>query len=84
MIRTELPKEPTVEALTAVWASLRALIGELADEDWSMPTALPGWDVAAVIPPGVSHALRVDGHLRVAIDFLARGRSIPHTAVKQE
>ncbi|MEJ7723691.1 MAG: DUF1971 domain-containing protein [Ilumatobacteraceae bacterium] len=39
---------------------------------------------AQPIPPGVSHALRVDGHLRVAIDFLARGRSIPHTAVKQE
>lgn len=74
MIRTELPKEPTVEALTAVWASLRALIGELADEDWSMPTALPGWDVAAV----VAHIIGTEAMLsgidapRVEIDRAAR------------
>ncbi len=48
MTRTEIPKEPTVEALAAVWASLRKLFDELSDEDWSTPTVLPGWDVAAV------------------------------------
>ncbi len=74
MTRTELPKEPTVEALAAVWASLRGLFNELADEDWSMPTALPGWDVAAV----VAHIIGTEAMLsgidapRLEIDRAAR------------
>ena len=44
---TAVPKASTVEALDAVWRSLRELLGALTDDQWRTPTALPGWDVQA-------------------------------------
>lgn len=44
-----IPKDRTVDALASVWSSLRELLGGLSAEQWSTPTALPGWDVRAVV-----------------------------------
>jgi uncharacterized protein (TIGR03083 family) len=37
--------EPIIELLEDEWASITALIEPLADEQWELPTALPGWSV---------------------------------------
>lgn len=47
MTLSSIPKDRTVDALASVWSSLRELLGSLTDEQWSLPTALPGWDVQA-------------------------------------
>jgi uncharacterized protein (TIGR03083 family) len=44
---SEIPKDRTVDALASVWSSIRELLGTLTDDQWSLPTALPGWDVKA-------------------------------------
>ena len=45
----ELRKEPVVAALREEWARIDDLVAGLADAAWSTPTALPGWDVQAVV-----------------------------------
>ena len=40
-----IPKERTVAGLGEVWASLSGLLGELSDDEWNLPTPLPGWSV---------------------------------------
>jgi uncharacterized protein (TIGR03083 family) len=40
-----IPKERTIEGLREVWASLGGLLGELTDDEWNLPTPLPGWSV---------------------------------------
>ena len=40
-----IPKERTVAGLGEVWSSLSGLLGELSDDEWSLPTPLPGWSV---------------------------------------
>jgi uncharacterized protein (TIGR03083 family) len=40
-----VPKERAVDALTDVWSRLDQLLSTLEAEEWSRPTALPGWDV---------------------------------------
>ncbi len=42
---TLVPKERAVDALDDVWTRLERLLSDLDDEEWSRPTALPGWDV---------------------------------------
>jgi uncharacterized protein (TIGR03083 family) len=46
---TRLPKDPTIAALVEEWAAIDGLLAELDDGDWHRPTALPGWDVQAVV-----------------------------------
>ncbi len=42
---SNIPKERTVAALGEVWTSLSELLGELSDDQWSLPSPLPGWSV---------------------------------------
>jgi uncharacterized protein (TIGR03083 family) len=46
---TSVPKAPIVEALAEEWARLEDLLTGLDETAWSAPTALPGWDVKAVV-----------------------------------
>ena len=47
MSTSEIPKDRTIDALAAVWASIRELVATLDDEQWKSPSPLPGWDVQA-------------------------------------
>jgi uncharacterized protein (TIGR03083 family) len=38
-------RDRTVEALEEVWASIADLVATLTDEQWHLPSPLPGWDV---------------------------------------
>ena len=40
-----IPKDRTVAALDEVWSSITELLVGLDDEQWSLPSPLPGWDV---------------------------------------
>lgn len=42
---SNIPKERTVAGLEEVWASLGDLLGELSDDEWGLPSPLPGWSV---------------------------------------
>jgi uncharacterized protein (TIGR03083 family) len=42
---SNIPKDRTVAALGEVWASLGELLGELSDDEWRLPSPLPGWSV---------------------------------------
>ena len=42
---SNIPKDRTVAALGEVWASLGDLLGELSDDEWRLPSPLPGWSV---------------------------------------
>jgi uncharacterized protein (TIGR03083 family) len=42
---SSIPKDRTVAALGEVWASLDGLLAELTDDEWVLPTPLPGWSV---------------------------------------
>jgi uncharacterized protein (TIGR03083 family) len=42
---SNIPKDRTVAALGEVWASLGELLGELTDDQWLLPSPLPGWSV---------------------------------------
>jgi uncharacterized protein (TIGR03083 family) len=42
---SNIPKERTVAGLREVWASLGDLLGELSDDEWTLPSPLPGWSV---------------------------------------
>jgi len=46
---TTVPKDPIVDALAEEWARLDELLTGLDETSWSAPTALPGWDVKAVV-----------------------------------
>ena len=49
MSRTIVPREPAIEALTAVWASVHRLADSLTDEQWEHPSTLPGWSVGDIV-----------------------------------
>lgn len=42
---SNVSKDRTVAALGEVWASLSELLGDLSDEEWALPSPLPGWTV---------------------------------------
>ena len=42
---SNIPKDRTVAALGEVWASLGDLLGDLRDDEWRLPSPLPGWSV---------------------------------------
>ena len=42
---SNIPKDRTVASLGEVWTSLGDLLGQLGDEQWSLPSPLPGWSV---------------------------------------
>ena len=56
---SNIPKDRTVAALEEVWASLGDLLGELTDEQWRLPTPLPGWSVQ----DNVSHVVGTEAML---------------------
>ena len=56
---TTVDKQPTIDALADTWSSTRALLGELDDDDWRLPSPLPGWDVAA----NVAHIVGLEAML---------------------
>lgn len=56
---TELPKDRTIAALAAQLAAVDALAAGLSDEQWRLPTALPGWDVQA----NVAHIIGTEAML---------------------
>ena len=71
-----IPKERTVEALREVWLSLDDLLSGLAEEDWSKPSPLPGWDVKA----NVAHIVGTEAMLRgePAPDIELDRDALPH------
>lgn len=56
---SKIPKGRTVEALRSVWASIDDLVSELTEEQWALPSPLPGWDVAA----NVAHIVGTESFL---------------------
>jgi uncharacterized protein (TIGR03083 family) len=42
---SSIPKDRTIAALGEVWTSLSELLGELTDDEWRLPSPLPGWSV---------------------------------------
>ena len=56
---SSIPKDRTVAALGEVWASLGELLGDLTDEQWRLPSPLPGWSVQ----DNVSHIVGTEAML---------------------
>jgi uncharacterized protein (TIGR03083 family) len=56
---SNIPKDRTIAALGEVWASLAALLGELSDDEWLLPSPLPGWSVQ----DNVSHIVGTESML---------------------
>ena len=46
---TVLDKDSVLEGLFASWDSIAALLADLSEDEWRTATALPGWDVHAVV-----------------------------------
>ena len=46
---TLLDKENVLEGLFASWDSIAVLLADLSEDEWRTATALPGWDVHAVV-----------------------------------
>ena len=56
---SNIPKDRTVAALGEVWASLDELLGGLTDDQWRLPSPLPGWSVQ----DNVSHIVGTEAML---------------------
>jgi uncharacterized protein (TIGR03083 family) len=56
---SSIPKDRTVAALGEVWASLGGLLGDLGDDEWRLPSPLPGWSVQ----DNVSHIVGTEAML---------------------
>jgi uncharacterized protein (TIGR03083 family) len=69
---TTIAKDPVVDALRAVWASIAALLADLDDADWDSPTTLPGWAVRDVV-----------AHL-VGTEAMLAGQPVPDEAAGTE
>jgi len=54
-----VPKDRTVAALGEVWTSLSDLLGGLDEEQWRLPSPLPGWSVQ----DNVSHIVGTEAML---------------------
>jgi uncharacterized protein (TIGR03083 family) len=59
MTGTEIPKDRTINALASVWSSIRDLLETLTDDEWALPSPLPGWDVQA----NVAHIIGTEAML---------------------
>ena len=46
---TLLDKDDVLEGVFASWDAIAALLAELSEDEWRTATALPGWDVHAVV-----------------------------------
>jgi uncharacterized protein (TIGR03083 family) len=46
---TVLDKDDVLEGLFASWDSIAALLAGLSEDEWRTATALPGWDIHAVV-----------------------------------
>jgi uncharacterized protein (TIGR03083 family) len=51
--------EPVIDMLDVEWASIAALAATLTDDEWGLPTALPGWSVK----DNVSHVIGIERSL---------------------
>jgi uncharacterized protein (TIGR03083 family) len=51
--------EPIVDVLENEWAAIAALASTFSDEEWELPTALPGWTVR----DNVSHVIGIERSL---------------------
>ena len=71
---TQVPYEPTVDALGAQWATLIDLADGLDDDQWGSPSILAGWTVADVF----AHWQRATGKRQRARAFDSK-----QTAVEQ-
>ncbi|GAB7146318.1 maleylpyruvate isomerase family mycothiol-dependent enzyme [Mycobacterium riyadhense] len=56
---TKVDKSDVLAGLFAVWDDIGVLLDGLAETDWQAPSALPGWDVKAV----VSHIIGTESFL---------------------
>lgn len=56
---SQIPKDRTIAALGAVWSSLSDLLASLPDEQWTLPSPLPGWSVQ----DNVSHIIGTEAML---------------------
>lgn len=62
MSRTLLDKTPLIDALTAQWEAIDAVLAELSPEQWALPSPLPNWSVHDV----VSHLVGTESMLEGA------------------
>jgi uncharacterized protein (TIGR03083 family) len=69
---SSIPKDRTVAALGEVWASLCELLGDLTDDQWQLPSPLPGWSVQ----DNVSHI--------VGTEAMLAGEPGPDVAIDRE
>ena len=56
---SNIAKGRTVAALGEVWASLSDVLGELSEDEWQLPSPLPGWSVQ----DNVAHILGTEAML---------------------
>ena len=56
---SNIAKDRTVAALGEVWTSLSDVLGELSEDEWQLPSPLPGWSVQ----DNVAHILGTEAML---------------------
>ena len=56
---SNIAKDRTVAALGEVWASVSDVLGELSEDEWQLPSPLPGWSVQ----DNVAHILGTEAML---------------------
>ncbi|GAA5153926.1 maleylpyruvate isomerase family mycothiol-dependent enzyme [Pseudonocardia eucalypti] len=61
MTAPAIDRRTVVDNLGEEWASLAALLGELADADWRAPSVLPGWSVQDVVAHMIGTESWLDG-----------------------
>lgn len=66
---SNIPKDRTVAALGEVWASLGELLGELGDDQWQLPSPLPGWSVQDNVAHIVGTEAMLSGEAGPSIDI---------------
>jgi uncharacterized protein (TIGR03083 family) len=66
---SNIPKDRTIAALGEVWASLGELLGELTDDQWLLPSPLPGWSVQDNVAHIVGTEAMLSGEAGPSIDI---------------
>jgi uncharacterized protein (TIGR03083 family) len=59
---------PDVEALASQTSDLIALVGELADDEWDLPTRCPGWTVRELVAHCVEMMVRLPKYADLNVD----------------